>query len=59
MLTVLFEFGFGRYVDRKSWSELAEDYNLSEGRTWILVLAWIAAGPAAIRALAARLGSSS
>ena len=29
VLTALFEFGFGRYLDRKSWSELFENYNLA------------------------------
>jgi hypothetical protein len=53
-LTVLFEFGFGHYVDGKSWSDLLENYNLASGQIWILVLAWIAAGPALVRALRAR-----
>lgn len=50
VLTVLFEFGFGRYLDRKSWSELFENYNLAGGNLWLLVLMWIGIGPAAIRA---------
>lgn len=49
VLTVLFEFGFGHYVDGKSWSELLENYNLAEGHLWILVLLWIALGPAVMR----------
>ena len=32
VLTVIFEFGFGHYVDGKSWSELLENYNLPAGR---------------------------
>ena len=44
-LTVLFEFGFGRAVDGKTWAELLADYDLSEGRVWSLVLAWLALGP--------------
>ncbi len=51
VLTVLFEFGFGHYVDRKSWSDLVENYNLAGGNLWLLVLAWIGIGPAAIRAI--------
>lgn len=54
MLTVAFEFGFGRYVDRKPWDELLKDYDLRRGRVWPLVLAWIAAGPAVTRELSRR-----
>jgi hypothetical protein len=50
-LTVAFEFGFGHYVDRKSWSELVGNYDVSKGRLWPFVLAWIAAGPVAVREL--------
>jgi hypothetical protein len=39
------------YVDRKPWSELARDYDLSAGRVWILVLAWVALGPSAVRGI--------
>ena len=53
-LTVLFEFGFGRYVDGKSWSELLANYNLADGNLWTLVLLWIALGPAAMRQLRKR-----
>jgi len=50
-LTVAFEFTFGRLVAKKSWRELAGEYNLTEGRTWPLVLAWLATGPAVVRRL--------
>ena len=53
-LTVAFEFGFGRTVAKQSWEELLDDYNLAAGRTWPLVLAWIALGPAVVRELQAR-----
>jgi hypothetical protein len=53
-MTVAFEFGFGRAVAKESWQELLDDYNLAEGRTWPLVLAWIALGPAVVRELQAR-----
>ena len=49
VMTVGFEFGFGRAVAKQSWDELFADYNLAEGRTWPLVLAWIALGPAVVR----------
>jgi len=48
-MTVLFEFGFGRGVDRRSWAELLRDYDLRRGRVWPLVLAWLAVGPLAVR----------
>ncbi|MDX6675527.1 MAG: hypothetical protein QOH11_2945 [Solirubrobacteraceae bacterium] len=48
-MTVAFEFGFGRAVAKKPWQELLADYNLAEGRTWPLVLVWIALGPAVVR----------
>jgi hypothetical protein len=50
LLTVVFEFTFGHWVDKKSWEELAENYDVSEGNLWIVVLAWICAGPAVARA---------
>jgi hypothetical protein len=37
-LTLAFEFLGGRYLFGKSWSELTEDYNVLQGRIWILVL---------------------
>ena len=53
-MTVGFEFAFGRLVAKQSWQDLLADYNLARGRTWPLVLAWIAAGPAVIRGLRRR-----
>lgn len=44
-LAMAFEFCFGRLVAGRSWSELGADYNLTKGRLWPLVLAWIAVGP--------------
>ena len=51
LLTASFDFGFGHYVDRKPWSELAGDYDLGAGRVWILVLAWVALGPSTVRGI--------
>ncbi|PNQ72543.1 hypothetical protein C1T31_10325 [Hanstruepera neustonica] len=45
VLTVIFEFLFGHYVAGHSWSKLLHDYNLLEGRVWILVLIWITIAP--------------
>jgi hypothetical protein len=44
-LTVGFEFLFGHYVARHSWSRLLRDYNLLAGRVWLLVLIWVAIAP--------------
>ena len=53
-LTGAFEFAFGRLVAKQSWEDLLADYDVTVGRTWPFVLAWIAAGPAVVRALRAR-----
>ena len=37
-LTVLFEFGFGHFLMKRSWSALLEDYDVFKGRIWVLVL---------------------
>lgn len=48
-LTLAFEFGFGRLVQGKSWSELWEAYTFAGGNIWPLVLVvallspWLAA----------------
>ena len=47
-LTVLFEFGFGHYLAGKPWRTLLEDYDLTEGHLWSLVLIWLAIGPAVV-----------
>jgi hypothetical protein len=53
-LSVLFEFGFGHYVEGDSWSDLFQTYNVAEGNIWILILLWIGVGPAIVRAVAAQ-----
>jgi hypothetical protein len=44
-LTCAFEFLFGHYVMKHPWSRLFHDYNVLEGRLWILVLIFIAMAP--------------
>ena len=44
-MTVVFEFVFGQYVVGHSWKKLFHDYNLLEGRIWLLVLIWITVAP--------------
>jgi hypothetical protein len=48
-LTASFDFGFGHFVDHKSWAELAKDYNVMAGRVWVLILLWIAVAPEVMR----------
>lgn len=45
LMTVLFEFIFGHYVIGHPWNKLLHDYNLSQGRVWVLVLIWTAIAP--------------
>ncbi|WP_431125486.1 hypothetical protein [Flagellimonas flava] len=45
LLTVLFEFFFGHYIVGHPWEKLLHDYNIFQGRVWILVLVWIAVAP--------------
>ena len=44
-MTVLFEFGFGHFVAGHSWSHLFADYDLFQGRLWLLFLIWITIMP--------------
>ena len=45
LLTIVFEFVFGHYVDRKSWSDLVANYAIWHGKLWPIVLAVIAFTP--------------
>jgi len=45
VMTVAFEFGFGRFVAGHTWERLIADYDLSAGRVWPLYLLWILAMP--------------
>jgi hypothetical protein len=54
VLTILFEFGFGRYVVGDSWSTLLRAYNPGEGRVWAAVPLWTLLAPEILRRLRAR-----
>ena len=49
ILTLLFEFSFGRFVQHKDWTELLQAYTFKGGNIWPVVLAvtllspWLAA----------------
>ena len=45
LLTVAFEFAMGRLLMHRPWSQLFRDYNLLEGRVWVLFLAWLTMAP--------------
>lgn len=57
-LTVGFEFGLGR-LQGESWEDLLAAYDVTEGRLWPLVLAWVAAGPEVVRRLSSPRTSAS
>ncbi|WP_305064564.1 hypothetical protein [Methanococcoides sp.] len=44
-LTICFEFLFGHFVIGHSWHRLLYDYNIFEGRIWLLVLIVTATSP--------------
>lgn len=50
-LTLFFEFGFGYWFAKKSFSELLRDYNLLIGRLWMLVPLFVAILPYILRKL--------
>ncbi len=50
-LTVAFEFLFFHYVAGHPWAELLANYDLSAGRLWVLLLAWVTVAPALFRRL--------
>jgi succinate dehydrogenase/fumarate reductase cytochrome b subunit len=44
LLTLLFEFSFGRYQGQ-SWNAMLAEYNLLKGKLWALVPLWILLAP--------------
>lgn len=44
-MTIAFEFVFGHFVIGHPWSKLLHDYNIFQGRIWILVLIWTMVAP--------------
>lgn len=45
VMTLAFEFGFGRLVQHKTWAELLEAYSFTDGNLWPLVLATVLISP--------------
>jgi len=44
-MTLVFEFAFGHYVDRKSWAEIGAQYRVWDGEMWPIALLTIVAAP--------------
>ena len=53
-MTASFEFLFFHFVGGKSWTELLADYNVAQGRIWVLVLMTTFFGPPAIHSVLRR-----
>jgi hypothetical protein len=51
VMTVIFEFAFGRFGGHKPWRELLADYDVTSGRLWPLVLLTVFATPSLTRLL--------
>jgi hypothetical protein len=45
VLTLAFEFLVGHYLFRKPWAVLLEDYNVAQGRIWVVVLVVVLLAP--------------
>lgn len=45
LLTVVFEFSFGRFAQHKTWADLLEAYTFTGGNIWPLVLVAILVSP--------------
>lgn len=45
VLTLAFEFGFGRLVQHKSWPELLQAYTFKDGNLWPVVLVMTLVAP--------------
>jgi hypothetical protein len=45
LMTILFEFGLGYLIARKSWAELLDAYDIATGNLWLVVLATTLVAP--------------
>jgi hypothetical protein len=44
-MTIAIEYVFGHFVVGHPWSKLLHDYNIFQGRIWILILIWTTVSP--------------
>ena len=49
--TVVFEFLSGRFISGSTWERLLYDYNITEGRIWILLLVTMLLTPLVIKTI--------
>lgn len=49
LLTLIFEFSFGRYVQHKSWVVILGAYTFERGNLWPVILIIILLSPSAVR----------
>ncbi len=48
VLTVIFEFGMGRFISGQSWEQMFQAYNILFGNLWLLVPVAVAVLPSAV-----------
>lgn len=58
VLTISFEFLFGHFVVGLPWETLINDYNILNGRLWVLVLIAITILPPSINKIISKLNNS-
>jgi hypothetical protein len=51
LLTLGFEFGFGHFVSGTPWPQLFADYDITQGRIWVLVPIATLVAPAVVHAI--------
>lgn len=49
IMTIIFEFGFGHYVDGASWEKLLTDYNIFKGHVWGVFLLVVLLSPIIVK----------
>ncbi len=45
LMTELFEFGMGRFIEGASWSSIFHAYDICSGQVWIFIPLWVLIGP--------------
>ena len=48
ILTLMFEFLAGHYLFHQPWAALLEDYDITRGRIWVIVVLWVFLAPLAV-----------
>jgi hypothetical protein len=45
LMTEVFEFGVGRFIEGASWSRLFQAYHVFAGQVWVFIPLWVLIGP--------------